>query len=138
MTELDVEPDFHARAVSARIAGGKIAQDAAADVIALRLHGDRFGDDEVAVALDLHVADEAQDALGGAGRANRREQQTKRERNAEDCAHGLLPANATCGAAASLRSPSSKNGSSLNPRARARSTSGNDWMLVFRLRTVPL
>ena len=135
---LDVEPHLDPRAVPAPVDGRKIAQDAAADLPAFRLHGDRLGDRKVAVALDRDVADEAQDALDRAGGRKRSQQHNERKRDAGDRDHGLPPGNATCGAAASPRSSSSKNGSSLNPRRRASSTSGNDWMLMFRLRTAPL
>ena len=135
---LNVESDLDPGAVAAPVAGRKIAQDAATDVAAFGLDGNGLGDRKVAVALDRDVADEAQDALDRAGGREPRQQHDECKRDAGHRRHDLAPGNATCGAAASPRSSSSKNGSSLKPRRCATSTSGNDWILMFRLRTAPL
>src|SRR5262249_46495875 len=134
----DVEIDHHAGAVAAPIGGGKIAQDATADLIALGLHRDRLGDGEVAVLLDGHVADEAQDALDRSGGIERGESERNCQRDASQRGHDLPAGNETCGAAACARSSSSKNGSFLKPRIFAMISFGNDWMLMLRLRTAPL
>ena len=48
------------------VGGGKIAQDAALDLAAFGPDLDRFGDQQIAVALHVDVADETLDALLGA------------------------------------------------------------------------
>ena len=94
---------------------------------------------EIAVALDRDVADEIEDAFLGGGRTERRDEDQERQKQGSDRDHALAPGKVICGAAPCVaRSSSSKNGSSLNPNGRATSTSGNDWMLMLRLRTVPL
>src|SRR5262249_49207293 len=135
---LNVEADFDPAAVGARVGGWEVTEDAAADVVAFRLHGDGLGDREIAVALDRDVADEIEDALDGAGGANRRQDEGERNRDSREHAHGRTPGNATCGATAWARSSSSKNGSSRKPSGRASRTLGNDWMPMLRLRTAPL
>jgi hypothetical protein len=135
---LDVEADLDAGAVAIGVGGGEIAQDAAADLPPLGLHADRLGDRKVAVALDHGIADEQQDALCGRRRRERREKEKGRDCSRSRRDHGWRCVSSTFGAAASLRSSSSKNGSGLNPRTAAIRLLGNDWMLMFKLRTVPL
>ncbi len=127
--------DDLAAVAPAMIGRGKIAKDAPADNIAFRLHRDRLGDGEIAVALDRHVADKIENPLDRACGHQHRKQDNEPERTARH--HDLLPSE-TCGAAACERSSSSKNGSSRKPNGRASSTAGNDWMPMLRLRTAPL
>src|SRR5438876_7735380 len=117
------------------IGRGGVAEDAAADLVSFRLHRDRLGDGEVAVAFDGRVADKVENPLDRACRSEHREQNNERERDARH--HDFAPSE-TCGAAACERSSSSKNGSSRNPKGRASSTAGNDSMPILRLRTAPL
>ena len=100
---LDLEAHFDARSVGTRVAGGKIAQNAATDFPALGLHPDGLGDGEIAVAPDVHVADEQHDALGRSARRDSAQQENERERQAPDRGYGLPPGKAMCGACASAR-----------------------------------
>ena len=75
---VDVKADLDAAAVRPGVGGRKIAEDAAPDLPALGLHPDRFGDQEIAVALDRDVADEIEDTFLRRRRAERREQQDQR------------------------------------------------------------
>src|SRR5262249_30062656 len=120
------------------VARRKVTQESVTDVASFRLHRDRLGDGKVAAALDRHVADEIENALGRASGAKRGQQENERRGDAGEDRHGLPPGKTTCGAAAWARSSSSKNGSSWKPSGRATSTPGNDWMLMLRLRTAPL
>ncbi|HEY6258549.1 MAG TPA: hypothetical protein VIY51_22430 [Xanthobacteraceae bacterium] len=61
---LNIEADHDAPPAGAGIGGWKIAQDAAADLVAFGLDHDSLGDLQIAAALDRHVADEAENALG--------------------------------------------------------------------------
>src|SRR5262249_32900612 len=135
---LDIEADDHARSVAPRIGGGKIAQEAASNRAALRLHADRLGHGKVAIALHHDVADEGENALLPRRRPGRAGDEEQASGDPAAGRHGRLPENATAGAAAALRSSSSKNGSGRNPSGPAIRLSGNDWMLIFRLRTAPL
>lgn len=108
---LDVEPNLDAQAVAGGIPGRKIPQDATADLPPFGFHPDGLGHRKLAVALDRSVADELQDAFQrGSGHACGKEQkECDREPAHHD--HGRLCGKATTGAAAELRSSSSKNGS---------------------------
>ena len=125
-------------AVGAAVAGREVAQDAAADLAALGFHADGLGDVEVAVALDLDVADEERDALDRERGGACGDEQQEREGDTGESAHGLPPGNAICGTLPSARFSSSKNGSSLKPRGLATRTAGKDWMAMLRLRAAPL
>src|SRR5262249_39311913 len=127
--------DHLAAIATPMVGGGKITIDAAANLLAFRLHRDGLGDGEIAVALDPHVADEIENTLDRAGRHDHRQYRKERDRDARR--HGLPPSE-TCGAAACDRSSSSKNGCSRKPNGRASSTPGNDSMPMLRLRTAPL
>src|SRR5262245_7521489 len=119
----------------AMIGGREVAKDATADLVSFRLHRDRLGDGEIAIALDGRVADKIENPLDRACGRKRREQNNERNRNAR---HHDFPPSETVGAAACERSSSSKNGSSRKPNGRASSTPGNCWMPMLRLRTAPL
>ena len=138
VTDSTLEAHHHPRPVLAPIGGREIAEDAAPDDVALGLDPDGLDHDQVAVALDRNVADELDDAFDRGRRLGRQEQQAERERTAPKRRHAFPPGKPICGAAASARLSSSKNGSSRNPSVRATITSGNDWTLMLRLRTAPL
>jgi hypothetical protein len=86
---LHVEADHDPAAVGARIGGGKIAEDAVADLVALGLYADGLGNREVAVALNLRIADEAQDALDRLRRPDRHDRKQKRNDNPPREQHGF-------------------------------------------------
>ena len=107
------------------------------DLVALRIDADRFGDQEITVALDFRIADEEDDALVRQRRRKPSQQQDESETYAAQEAHGLLGANEIVGAARAASS-SSKNGAGVKCIALAMSELGNDWISMLRSRTVPL
>ena len=71
----DVEADAHARSVRTRVVGREITEDPVLDLVALRIDADRFSDQEIAVALDIRITDEEDDALIRQRRRQPRQQQ---------------------------------------------------------------
>ena len=101
---MHVEIDLNPGAVLVGIAGRKVAQDAALDDLAFGDHGDGLGHLQIAIALDLHVADKARDALGGAGRRQGGCQQKQDEAHAFEHGHGHAPERLMEGTAADAAS----------------------------------
>ena len=134
---LHVEADFDARAVVARVDGRKIPQDAAADFLAFGLHAmvSVTGRSPLrSTATSLMKFRMRSSAMAGASAINSRTNAVPRRCRT----HGFRSEKATDGAAAAERSSSSKKGSALKPNTPASTLFGNDWMLMLRLRTVPL
>ena len=101
-------------------------------------HRDGLGDQEIAVGLDVDVADKAQDALIGMRRCQRRtKQQGERNRDALQIGHDQAPERLTVGAAFDAASVWKKC-SSYMPAACAITTSGKVWIAMLKSRTVPL
>ncbi len=72
-----IEADLDLGAVGLVIDGREIAQDAVLDDGAFGTHRDGLGDQQIAVGLDVDVADEAQDAFIGMSRRQRRAQEKR-------------------------------------------------------------
>ena len=60
-----VETDDHAIAVAIPVTGGKVAIDAAPDILAGSLHGNFFGHIEASIALDMHIDPVIENAFFG-------------------------------------------------------------------------
>ncbi len=90
--------------------------------------------------LDVEACDAISAAIGGERRGHehaRQQQQQKKKKKKKKKSSSHDPSS-TRGAAASLRSSSEKNSRSRNPSERATTRAGNDWMRVFRSRTIAL
>ena len=126
---LHVEARDHARATTVGVAGREVAEDAAADLVALGTHAQRLGHLERAVGPDLDVALPGEDALVGArGRRGREQGQCKQRRGEEGAPHQDPTGPGS----------NSKYSAGANLNSRAGTRSGNVAIRVFRLLTAPL
>src|SRR5215468_3508536 len=124
----EVEANGGAGAVGSGVDRGKLPEDPAADLVALCAHLDRFHYVNDAVALDLDLTVEGQNAFGSAGCAHRQQRETE-----QDSSHHCSSAGCACWAPSS-----SKYSAAWKPNSRATIRSGNVSTRVFRLLTAPL
>lgn len=125
-----VETDDHAIAVAIPVTGGKVAIDAAPDILAGSLHGNFFGHIEASIALDMHIDPVIENAFFGMHR-RRRDQSQCRDQAPH---HGAISTR-TAGRAASC---AWKNSADSNANARAIRVSGTRCTASFKSRTAPL
>lgn len=126
----DLEADAVVHAILAD-QHGKIAKDAAPDLVGLAQHANGFGDLECAIGLHPQVAVEMQDAFLGPCRGEA--QQHQRQQYAQQTHQ-----KPTLGSSRSAGASSSKKRASEKPKRSATMLPGKLWTLTFITRTAPL
>ena len=131
----DVEVDFALVAVRILEAQREVPEDAAADLVALGVDGDRLGDFDRAVGGEVDVGTEGGDLFLRQRTGGEREED---EEQGEDARHARAQEKETLGTTRSSGFSISKYSAFSKPKAPATRLEGKLSTLMFRSRAAPL